>query len=90
MCMARVLASGLGLAVGSSPELRLDELPPEFREPREPRDEAPRRMPVLPAASEGERLRWALDRTRGHVGQAATLLGMSRPTFWRKRKRYGL
>ena len=32
----------------------------------------------------------ALATFEGHVGQAAASLGMSRPTFWRKRKRYGL
>ncbi len=77
-------------AVGRGPELRLDELPPEFREQPEPRRDAGGRASALPAASEAERLRGALGRTRGHVGQAAALLGMSRPTFWRRRKKYGI
>jgi PAS domain S-box-containing protein len=39
---------------------------------------------------EKERIIEALNQTRGHVGRAAAMLGMSRPTFWRKRKKYGL
>jgi transcriptional regulator with PAS, ATPase and Fis domain len=39
---------------------------------------------------EGEAIQEALRRTQGNVQAAAELLGMSRPTFWRKRKRLGL
>ena len=72
-------------AVGRGPELGCQDLPPEFRERRlEP---AP-----LPTGEpdEAERLRAALRQSRGHVGKAAELLGMSRPTFWRKRKKFGI
>ncbi len=39
---------------------------------------------------EADRIREALRRFDGHVGKSADWLGMSRPTFWRKRKKYGL
>ncbi len=84
-------------AVGRGPELRRDELPPVLRGEDARSEEGPRSepgpvstdgaRPLLPPASEIERLRWALDRCDGHVGRAAALLGMSRATFWRKRRR---
>ncbi len=77
-------------AVGRGAELLPDELPPEFRRPAPPlADERPG-PPPSEAESEADRIRWALERSRGRVGEAATLLGMSRPTFWRRRKKYGL
>lgn len=44
------------------------------------------------AASVGERTRieQALEEANGHVGKAAKILGISRATLWRKRKRYNL
>jgi len=75
-------------AVGRGPTLLLDELPPEFRENIKA---AP--QPVVAARSdvdEAEQIREALARTGGHIGQAAKLLGISRPTFWRRRKKYGV
>ena len=39
---------------------------------------------------EATQLRQALASSDGHVGNAAALLGMSRPTFWRHRKRLGI
>lgn len=68
-------------AVGRGGELTLDELPPEFREVHRGRPQ-----PVDEAA----RIRRALETTGGSVGKAAALLGMSRPTFWRKRKKHGI
>ncbi|WP_366145489.1 helix-turn-helix domain-containing protein [Methylovulum sp.] len=35
-------------------------------------------------------IRLALQQSNGSVGHAGELLGMSRATLWRKRKRYGL
>ncbi|MCB9763197.1 MAG: sigma 54-interacting transcriptional regulator [Alphaproteobacteria bacterium] len=78
-------------AVGRGPELRLHDLPPEFRESLGP--ERPIQAPVelVPSTlDEASRIRLALEHTGGHVGEAAELLGMSRPTFWRKRKKYGI
>ncbi len=71
-------------AVGRGPALRLSELPPEFREPQAGLG-APTQVPS--AASERQRIQQALSATGGHVGRAAELLGVSRPTFWRMRKR---
>jgi transcriptional regulator with PAS, ATPase and Fis domain len=76
-------------AVGRGPTLDLRDLPPEFREPRVER-RAP--APARAAAPLDERalILDALNRTNGNVGEAADLVGMSRPTFWRKRKKYGI
>ncbi len=75
-------------AVGRGPTLLLDELPPEFREDvhATPAPVTPRRS----AVDEAEQIREALVRTGGHIGDAAKLLGISRPTFWRRRKKYGV
>ena len=70
-------------AVGRGPELLPEELPPEFGE-----------GPVAPASpaapTERERIREALQLEGGRVGAAARRLGMSRATFWRKRKKHAL
>lgn len=76
-------------AVGRGPELRVDELPPEFRE----RAGAPLPAPGPgPRTDEDEarRIQEALERSGGHIGNAARMLGMSRPTFWRRRKKLGI
>ena len=59
---------------------------PELREATPSPPGGERNEPV----SEPERLRRALEDSGGHIGRAAASLGMSRPTFWRKRKAYGL
>ncbi|MBX2803413.1 MAG: PAS domain-containing protein [Myxococcales bacterium] len=41
-----------------------------------------------PSLDEGTALRQALERSGGRVGKAAELLGISRATFWRRRKKY--
>jgi transcriptional regulator with PAS, ATPase and Fis domain len=78
-------------AVGRGATLRLPELPPEFREPihadvRVTHTTKPR----LSAEDEAAAIRQALQQSNGAVGHAGALLGMSRATLWRKRKRYGL
>jgi transcriptional regulator with PAS, ATPase and Fis domain len=74
-------------AVGRGPELLLDELPPEFREPGARRP--PSARGALPAAGdEAERIRRALAESGGKVGAAARRLGISRATLWRRRKRH--
>ncbi|CAI8905207.1 sigma-54 interaction domain-containing protein [Methylocaldum szegediense] len=73
-------------AVGRSDVLQVEDLPPEFRE--EPQSPS---VPNIPAAeSEADRIRRALASARGRIDRAAQMLGMSRATFWRKRKKYGL
>jgi transcriptional regulator with PAS, ATPase and Fis domain len=78
-------------AVGRGSKLTLDDLPPEFREAQ---------PPSLPAdggavirtrrRDEADLIREALQSSGGHLEEAARLAGMSRATFWRKRKKYGL
>jgi transcriptional regulator with PAS, ATPase and Fis domain len=79
-------------AVGRGSTLRLTELPPEFREPRiaEIPKQFYRYNPSLEAGDEESAIRQALAQSQGRAGMAADLLGMSRVTFWRKRKLYGL
>jgi transcriptional regulator with PAS, ATPase and Fis domain len=73
-------------AVGRGPEVQLDELPPEFREATA---RPPPRAAVAGAEDEAERIRLALAESGGNLSEAARRLGVSRATFWRKRKRYG-
>jgi transcriptional regulator with PAS, ATPase and Fis domain len=76
-------------AVGRGTALRLSELPPEFREPRFDNQQA-RQSEPLSAAEETAAIRQALQQSKGRVTTAARLLGLSRATFWRKRKLYGV
>jgi transcriptional regulator with PAS, ATPase and Fis domain len=75
-------------AVGRGTNLRLSELPPEFREPftKEPNKPAP----ALSTEQEAISIRLALEQNNGMISLAAQSLGMSRATFWRKRKLYDL
>ncbi len=75
-------------AVGRGTTLRLSELPPEFREPRAVNQI--RQTVSLSAEEETAAIRQALEQSKGMVTTAAQLLGMSRATFWRKRKLYGV
>lgn len=74
-------------AVGRGSTLRLSELPPEFREPRNP---APQTRTLAPASPEEEKeaILRALQQNNGMITAAAESLNMSRATFWRKRKSY--
>ena len=45
---------------------------------------------LQPFYSEKERIQYALHISDGHLGKAAEFLGISRPTLWRKRKKYEL
>ena len=73
-------------ALGEGPVLTLDELTPELR------GEAPtvRASPDGLDGEERERILEALRLARGRKGDAATLLGMSRSTLWRKLKEHRL
>lgn len=44
----------------------------------------------IPHGDEQTRIQTALQYANGHLGKAAALLGMSRTTLWRKRKKYGI
>jgi len=76
-------------AVGRGPELTLSDLPPEFQENPT--------MSAFPANTPGMRphprdesslIVEALELSKGKVGAAAEMLGMTRVTLWRKRKKY--
>ena len=75
-------------AVGRGEALRLEDLPPEFREAK-PLQSPPPTRPVSEHTAEPDRIRQALAQTSGRIDEAARMLGMSRATFWRKRKKYG-
>jgi transcriptional regulator with PAS, ATPase and Fis domain len=78
-------------AVGRGAEIQLEELPPEFRQESAGRVETAR--PTARSAgpeTDAERMGRALDRAKGNVKEAASALGLSRTTFWRRRKQYGL
>lgn len=82
-------------AVGRGPILRVSELPPEFREPGPVANPllsfaSSRQSPPLSAEEEIAAIRLALEQSNGRVMSAAHSLGMSRATFWRKRKLYGV
>jgi len=77
-------------AVGRGPTIEIDELPPEFRERRrEPSVRAPFQKPARSDA-EAERVRAAIEGAEGDMEKAAEVLGVSRTTFWRMRKRTGV
>ena len=78
-------------AVGRGATLRCSELPPEFRESRAAAEPQPvQNSASLSAAEESAAIRQALEQSNDRVSQAARSLGMSRATFWRKRKIYGI
>jgi transcriptional regulator with PAS, ATPase and Fis domain len=79
-------------AVGRGSTLRLSELPPEFREPRIDNVQKVSRKQNHPLTPKDEisAIRKALEQSEGQVSMAANLLGMSRATFWRKRKLFGI
>lgn len=74
-------------AVGRGETLRPEDLPPEFLEDPEAMETG---TEPVEAPDEASRVREALRRAHGRIDDAARLLNMSRATFWRKRKKYGL
>jgi len=55
------------------------------------RDNAPEAKPGLPLTqAEGEAILAALHASRGHLGDTARALGISRTTLWRKMKKHGI
>jgi transcriptional regulator with PAS, ATPase and Fis domain len=85
-------------AVGQGAELRLSELPPEFREQakssapmtRNPNGNRRSRAGRIPEEELRMRIEEALRANGGHIEAAAQRLGMSKATFWRKRKKLGV
>ena len=77
---ALVLAPEAAGAAGAAPGPVLDPEPPAGG------DRPPRPL----AEVEADEIRRALAYTRGHQGEAARLLGISRKALWAKRRRYGV
>jgi two-component system response regulator AtoC len=79
-------------AVGRGEELLVDELPPEFGEEglASGADLSAGLAAQANEQTEREQIREALQLEGGAVSAAAKRLGMSRATFWRKRKKYDL
>jgi transcriptional regulator with PAS, ATPase and Fis domain len=75
--------------VGRGTTLRSTELPPEFREQPQNHEIEKTNKP-LSREGEIEAICQALEQCNGKVSQAAELLEMSRATFWRKRRQYGI
>ena len=78
-------------AVARAPVAGVEDLPPEMAEVLDGTTARGGTAP-LPASAPNEaaRIRHALEQADGQVGEAARLLGMSRPTFWRRRKALGI
>ena len=76
-------------AVGRGVELSRAELPPELRESVAVQSSpaAPQRLKPI---DEAQRIQDAIAAAGGHLGKAAEMLGISRPTLWRKRRKYGV
>ena len=68
-------------------EVTLSDLPPEFRETQSELKVSQEKL-FMSAEDEKTAIQQALEQTNGKVTFAAGLLGMSRATFWRKRKLY--
>lgn len=77
------------LVVGQGSTISLSDLPPEFRETQALPINNPKKM-VFSEDEEAEAIQQALQQCNGNVTSAGQLLGMSRATFWRKRKLYKL
>ena len=77
-------------AVGRGTTLRLSELPPEFREPLPVIDKRIKQSPPISKEQKMATIRQALEQSNGMVTPAAESLGVSRATFWRMRKQYGI
>lgn len=78
-------------AVGRGNVLCVDDLPPEFRESfllSTTNHLLPIKRPKH--QNEAELIRVALEISGGHLEAAAQYAGMSRATFWRKRKKYNI
>lgn len=81
-------------AVSRGTELGRSDLPPELREATVPSTARAvgglSSLRGLRGIDEAQRIQDAIAATGGHLGKAAELLGISRPTLWRKRRKYGV
>lgn len=74
-------------AVSRTDIVTIKDLPPEFLESKNSVD---KKNDVLSVNSEKKKIKDAIIESDGDLNLAAELLGMSRTTFWRKRKKYQL
>jgi transcriptional regulator with PAS, ATPase and Fis domain len=74
-------------AVGRGSQLCMEDLPPEFRETTSDQKSP---LNIVNFINEEESIREALRIAGGNLETAASIVGMSRATFWRKRKKYHL
>jgi len=73
--------------------LEVADLPPELggsQNTASPCSPADAGKPAVAGVNQGARIRRALLQARGHPGEAAALLGISRVTLWRRMKQLGL
>jgi DNA-binding NtrC family response regulator len=80
-------------ATGEGRILSLCELPPEITEPfAVPEEPISARVPSVPPSDidEATRIRRAVERSGGDRVRAATMLGMSRTTLWRRMRALGM
>ena len=75
-------------AVGRGGELSRPDLPPELRGSSAQSSRGSVRP--LRVGDEAQRIQDAIAASGGHLGKAAQLLGISRPTLWRKRRKHGV
>jgi two-component system, NtrC family, response regulator AtoC len=75
--------------VGQDSVMHLADLPPEFRKIPAITELSQKKI-TMSVEDEAEAIRQALQQSKGMISPAAQLLGMSRATFWRKRKFYGI
>lgn len=78
---------------GEGPVLLAGDLPPEIGDPFASGEPVFRPAPPPPSAEEPDeaaRIRRAVERAGGDRAQAATMLGMSRTTLWRRMRALGL
>lgn len=75
-------------AVGRGVELTLDELPPEFRSAVVPGTVVAGGVMKEQPSSKVDLVREALRQAGGRIGEAARIMGVSRSTFWRLRRRF--
>ena len=78
------------IAVGSTEWLMPQDLFPDARKPPAPGTEGFVALSEARDSAERRQIERALDRTEGHVSDAAKLLKISRTTLWEKMTKYGL
>ena len=74
-------------AVSRNPILTVNDLPPEFLELTA---KTPTKDHEIDQDKQARQIRNALEEAGGNLDLAAELLGISRTTLWRKRKKYQL